>query len=209
MKKLLIVAGVFGFSGCGLFDGDDPFDITFTEEVPFSFTIDADQFCPTTLDCDAAEGPAPDRIELPEVEVDIDLDVLAATGSTQLREVSSRLKSVEVDRVEYVFKDNTLNFKSPEIRFFVAPLNASTRAAGAEIGSIPQAAPKTNASGTATTTEVQKKAASETLKSLQISVIPFMKPSAIERNQPSPPKGSTEVEVIIHLKFVANPTELI
>lgn len=209
MKKFFAVFGALGLAGCGLFDGDDPFDITFTEEVPFSFTIDADQFCPTTLDCDAAEGPAPDRIVLPEVEVDIDLDVLAATGSTQLREVSSRLKSVEVDRIEYAFKDNSLNFKSPEIRFFVAPLNASTRTAGAEVGSIPQAEPKTNASGTATTTEEQKKAASDTLKTLQISMIPFMKPSPIERNQPSPPKGSTTIEATIHLKFVANPTELL
>lgn len=209
MKKACFVVCVALISGCGLFDGDEPFDINFTEEVPISFTIDASSFCPGSLDCDAAAGPSPDRVELPELELDIDLDILEVTGSNQLRDVSSRLKSVEVDRVEYKYSNNDLNIKTPQIKIYVGRLSASTRNGAAEIATIPQAEPGANSSGNASVSEEQKKAGSDILKSLQVSFIPFMQPEAIERGQPSPPKGSADVDLILHLKFVANPTSLL
>lgn len=208
MKKLLIL-GASVLAGCGLFDGEDPFDIEFEEQVPVAFRIDADRFCPTTIDCTAAEGPAPDRVELPPVELDIDIDILEATGSTQLREVSSRLKSIEVDRVEYKYLNNTLNIKTPNIKLYVAPENASSRGSGAELASVPQAEAGATPSGTETVPDDQKDAASDILKTLQISVIPYMEAEAIERGQPSPPKGGADIEMILHLKVVANPTELL
>jgi len=209
MRKAWFVLFALPFVGCGLFDGDEPFDINFTEEVPVSFTIDASRFCPTSLDCEAAAGPSPDRVELPDLELDIDIDILAATGSTQLREVSGRLKSVEVDRVEYKYSNNDLNIKTPQMKIYVGRLTASTRSGAAEIATIPQADPGANTSGNASVTDAQKKAGSDILKSLQISLIPFMQPEAIERGQPSPPKGSADVDLILHLKFVANPTNLL
>lgn len=196
-------------SGCGLFTGEeDPFDIVFREEVPFTFTMDAANFCPVNVDCNAAEGPAPDRIVLPDFETDIDLDVLAITGSSQLGEVAQRLKSVEIEKVDYVYSNNSLNIETPKISMYVGALNASSRASSVLVVDVPSAAKGENTSGTAAVPEANRDASSDILKSLQISVIPHMQPAPIERQQPSPPKGKVDVEMVMTLKFVANPTEL-
>ncbi|MEZ4460425.1 MAG: hypothetical protein R3E66_12010 [bacterium] len=196
-------------SGCGLFSGEeDPFDIVFREEVPFTFTIDAANFCPVGVDCTAAEGPSPDKVVLPDFETDIDIDVLAATGSTQLREVSSRLKSVEIEKVDYVYSNNNLNIQTPKISLYVGQLAASSRGSSVLVVDVPVANAGENKTGTAAVDEANRDASSDILKSLQISMIPYMQPAAIERGQPSPPKGKVDVEMTMTLKFVANPTDL-
>lgn len=211
LKPFLFVALTLTplLSGCGLFSGeDDPFDIVFREEVPVEFTIDASDFCPTNLDCNAAEGDSPDRIVLPDFEFAIPIDVLTATGSTQLSEVSQRLKSVEVEKVEYTYSGNSLNIETPKIALFVGGTNVSTHEKGVLIVDVPTAAPGKNSTGTAAVESANKSKSSDILKTLRFSMIPFMQPAAIEKGQPSPPKGSADVKLVMTLKFVANPTEL-
>jgi len=211
LKPFLFVALTIAplISGCGLFSGeDDPFDIVFREEVPIEFTIDAANFCPTTLDCNAAEGPSPDRIVLPDFEVPIPIDVLAATGSTQLADVSQRLKSVEVEKVAYTYSGNTLNIETPKISLYVGGINVTTRTNGVLIVDVPTAPKGENSTGTATVEEANKSKSSDILKTLRLSMIPYMQPAPIEKGQPSPPKGAVDVKMVMTLKFVANPTEL-
>ncbi len=211
LKPFLFVALTLTplLSGCGLFSGeDDPFDIVFREEVPFEFTIDASDFCPTNLDCNAGEGPAPDRVVLPDFEVAIPIDVLTATGSTQLADVSQRLKSVEVEKVQYTYSGNTLNIETPKIALFVGGNGVTTRTNGVLIVDLPTAAKGENSTGTATVEEANKSKSSDILKTLQLAMIPFMQPAPIEKGQPSPPKGAVDVKLVMTLKFVANPTEL-
>ncbi len=211
LKPFLFVALTLAplLSGCGLFSGeDDPFDIVFREEVPIEFTIDAANFCPTTVDCNAAAGPSPDRIVLPDFEVAIPIDVLAATGSSQLSEVSQRLKSVEVEKVQYTYAGNTLNIETPKIALYVGGANVTTHTKGVLIVDVPTAKAGENSTGTATVEAANMSKSSDILKSLQLSMIPFMQPAAIEKGQPSPPKGSADVKLVMTLKFVANPTEL-
>lgn len=210
MKKIVLAALLVPtLSGCGLFSGEeDPFDIIFREEVPVTFTMDAANFCPVGVDCNAAEGPSPDRVVLPDFETDLDIDVLMATGSTQLRDVAQRLKSVEIEKVDYAYTNNSLNFETPKVTLYVGPLASSSRGSSVLVVDLPTAAKGENSSGTATVEEANRDKSSDVLKTLQISAIPHMQPAAIERGQPSPPKGKVDVELTMTLKFVANPTEL-
>jgi len=206
---ILVLAFV---SGCGLFsDEGDPFDIVVEEDIPLSFTVDGDDLCPPTADCEEG-GTAPAPIMPPEVEFPaLPIDVLAATGNDRLADVSGRLKRVEIESVDYEYADNTLNTEGPRVVIFVGPSAADSRSDSGvvQVVDLPRAQPDDPSTwtGTATVPEDKKDAASDLFKGLQLSVIPVIDPADIPRGAEYP-TGSTDVNLTLNLKFVANPTEL-
>lgn len=208
-QKIALLSVVTLAMGCGLFSEDgDPFDIEFRETVDVSFTIDGDDLCPPNADCSGG-GTSPTAVTPPIFDFDTDIDIVELTGSSQLRDVSGRLKSVEIESVDYNYADNTLNTEGPRVVIFVGPLAATGRSSTGvvEVVDLPAAQPMDSTSGNATVDESSRRASSDLFKGLQLSVIPVMQPAEIARDAEYP-SGSTDVELTLNLKFVANPTDL-
>ncbi|GEM_PF-2791553 len=198
-------------SGCGLFSDDptdDPFDISITESFEMEFPFDASALCPPGQDCSTTPMPSPKPIDLPDVQIPIPIDILAATGSDELKEIAGRLKKVEIESVEYELVNNTLNINSPEFQIYVGPV-ASTQISGAgtvQLITIPSAPPKTSEKGTAIPKAESLPVASDLFKSLKFSAIGYVDED-VEKGELFPPQGGTTYKLKFNLRFTANPID--
>ena len=212
MRNLLRFGLVFvcttALSGCFLFsDEDDPFDIPVRESIPISFSIDAADLCPPNADCTDPNG-SPDDVQTPDIELPpIPLDIVMATGSSELADAAGRVKRVEIESIEYEYADNTLNTEGPRVLLYIGSLNATSRQGATEIVDLPGVNSEgTPDSGTAEIADDKKEAASDQFKTLQFSTIPLMRPAPIKRGD-AYPTGTTDVNLTLNLKFVLNPID--
>ncbi len=208
------VAAVLGLtivSGCGLFSkdsDDDPFDLVIKQDVDVEFAIDDEMLCPPTEDCTAPTAPSPGPIDLPEVNVPVEVDIIALTMNEQLSSASGRLKKVEIESIDYVIAPNTLNIPSPPLGLYITPTTATSKDANgaAFIGTLPSADPSTEKTGTLTVTEEDQAKSSDLFKALKFKVI-ANGDKDIEAGEQFPAQGRTDYKLTFNLKFSASPAD--
>lgn len=192
--------------GCGLINGDG--DITITPGIPVSFTIDANELCPSSADCSQEQAASPATRELAPIETDVNVDVVEATGNQQLETYAGSFKSIEIVSIEYNIKGNDLTFDLPESDLYIGPTAAEKKddSGVAKLATIPTVAAGSNPSGTATVSAQGRSVSSEQLRQLEMSAILAATPK-VEEGQPFPPSGSADIELTINVEFVANPID--
>jgi hypothetical protein len=209
-QSLIFLSVLVIFSlACGLLDDEDT-NVSYTEELPQSFTIDANQLCPEGEDCSGNSVPAPADQQLATIEFAGDIDVVEETGRTELRDYAGKFRSIEIVRVDYAVAGNDLTFDLPETKLFLAPMGVDSKdhEDAVELATIPTVAAGTNKNGKAVVAEAGRSASSDLLQNLQLSTIVFAQP-VVKEGQDMPPSGSAEMKVTVHVKFTANPQDAI
>lgn len=204
----LIVLAAFALA-CGLLDDDDT-NVTFDEDIPFSFDINANELCPQDnpdVNCDA-EGDAPTDVELDPIEVAVDIDVVERTGNEELRDYTGAFRSIEITSIDYQAQNNDLNFDLPDTTLYLGPLGSeNTDDEGVvELATIPEIAAGQDDSGSATVAQAGRDASSELLQNLQAAALVYAQPM-IEEGEPLPPSGDATMNITINVEFTANPQD--
>ncbi|MFW5967137.1 MAG: hypothetical protein ACOCV2_06445 [Persicimonas sp.] len=200
----LMVLALFALA-CGLLE-EDATEVTYEEQIPFSFTVDADEVCPDDIDCEEDAQPAPEDQELEPIEVADDIDVVEETGNEELREYAGHFESITVTEIEYDVSDNSLTFDLPQTMVYVDEPGSESREDDGvvELATIPSIPDGEDEEGTAEVTEANLEPASDLFQSLDFAVIAYGEPK-IKEGQDLPPSGSAEVDLTIVVEFVANP----
>ena len=206
LLAVLAVTGGFALA-CGFLDSEAA-TVTYEWDVPMTFTVDADQLCPADADCQGDTVPAQQDQTLAKLEFGVPVDILEATDNQDLQGLAQRLRSIEITSIDYASKDNSLTFDLPDMEIYVAPLGTSDPEDGTAVHltTIPTIAAATNTSGRATVEEANRGAASEIFKTLQYTAIPSAQP-VVKEGQPFPPSGTSEIELTVNLRIVANPLD--
>lgn len=213
-QGVLLTAACGVLAGCGIFseDSDDPFDVVLEESFRIEYQVDASQYCPPGEDCTVEPGPAPDDIVGPEVQKGVPIDIVALTEEPRLRTAAGQVKSVSIKSVDYTVENNTLTVPTSEYRIYLGPIGADTRSASGvlpnPIVTIPRVAGGVNVSDTAQADPATQDAASQLLKSLEVSFIPFTQP-VVQKGEPFPPQGSADVFLDVNLEFVVNARDIV
>jgi hypothetical protein len=215
-KLLKLAAGALAISltpGCGLFDEDgDPFDITLEESFRVEYQIDAQQYCPPSADCSAEPGPSPERVTGPEIQTGVPIDIVSLTEEPRIANAAGQVKSVSIKSVDYTVENNTLTSPTSEYRIYLGPFGASQRnntgVIAEPIVTVPPVDPMANPSGTAQANPETQAAASELLKTLQVSFIPYTQP-VVEQGELFPPEGSADFYLDVNLEFVINARDVV
>jgi hypothetical protein len=206
---LALALSAFVVTGCGLFSDDpddDPGDIAIKESVPVDFSLDDEQMCPPSEDCDADPQPSPAAVDLPPVELPpVQIDVIEMTESPELEEASSRLKKAEIESIDYVIEPNSLNVPSPELDIFLAPhMSMNKDADGAfKLGTLPSAEPMTTKEGTIDIPEDVQAQSSDLFKALKLAVIAAGERD-IQEGEMFPPQGKADYTLTFNLKFTTS-----
>lgn len=216
MKRLviavLVVFGLFALA-CGWFDEEEAREtatVDYEEGIPFDFDIDADELCPAggEHDCDDDAQPAPEDIELIPIDIHTDIDIVEATGNDELRDVTQRMRSLEITGIDYEAEDNDLTFDLPAVDIFVGPpgTEESDDPDSVHLTTIPTIDAGQNESGTAPVREDAREPSSELFKELEFDLMAEALP-VVREGQDFPPSGSAEMELTINIRIVANPTD--
>lgn len=212
-NTILLIALIGLAAGCGIFDEDssDPFDIVLEESFRIEYQVDSEQFCPPERDCSVEPGPSPDDVVGPEIQRGIPLDIVALTEEPQLRTAAGQVKSVSISSVDYTAENNTLTVPTDEYLIYLGPIGADMRNATGVVESpivtIPEIPAGENVSSTAQADPATQAAASEILKTLEVSFIPYTQP-VVEQGEPFPPQGSVDVMLDVNLEFVINARDI-
>ena len=206
MIGLLIVLGLSALA-CGLLDTEMA-TVTYEEGIPVDFEIDANEICPPDMDCDEDSEPAPEDTDLEPIEFSLDIDIPDATGNDNLRDISSRLRSLEITSIDYDVSDNDLTFDLPDLEIFIAPHGTEDTDDddAVHLTTIPSVAAGEQDAGRADVIEANRESASEIFKELDFAALPKAQ-AVIKEGQPLPPSGSADVELKINIKITANPTD--
>lgn len=207
----LCLSALFSLTACGLLadEVEEHGDITINETIPFDFDINADELCDAasgSLECDGKPAKSPMAVPLGSVEKDLDIDVVEATGEPRLREVSSRFEEITITGVEWKVTNNTLTFDTPRIDLYMGPMPVDKHDDddAFKLTTLPSVPKMTDRSGTEDVTGSAQSKASDVLRNLKMSAIPYGEPS-VDKGEQFPPKGKATVEMKINVKFVANP----
>lgn len=214
-RSTLVVAlalSAFLFTGCGLFSDDpddDPGDIAIEQSVPVEFTLDDEKLCPPGENCDAEPQPSPAAVDLPEVDIPVQVDIIELTDSPELEQASSRLKKAEIESIDYEIAPNSLNVPSPELTLYLAPhMENDKEAEGAFLlGTLPSADPTTEKTGTIEVTDDAKAQSSELFKALKLAVI-ANGDRDVKMGEMFPPQGAAEYKLTFNLRFTASPASV-
>lgn len=207
MIGLIIVLGLSALA-CGLLDSEMA-TVTYEEGISFDFEVDADEICPPDVDCDADPPPdAPEDTELEPLEMSFDIDIVDQSESDGMRDVSSRMRSLEITSIDYEVSDNDLSFDLPDIDVYVAPLGTedADNEDAVHLTTIPSVPAEEDDSGRADVIEANRADSSEIFKELDFTAIPAAQP-VVKEGQPLPPKGTANVEMTVNIKITANPTD--
>lgn len=208
---LLAVFGLFSLA-CGFLDSDDAREaltVTYHEDFDVGpFDVDANEICPPDAECGEESVPAPEDVELMPIEFNLDVDIVEAMGNDDLRDISSRLRSIEIESIDYEVANNDLTFDLPDIEIYVAPLGTEDSAdeEAIHLTTIPSTPAEEDAAGNAPVQSENREPSSDLFKELAFSAIPVAQP-VVKEGQPFPPSGAAEVKLTINLKLTANPTD--
>lgn len=208
---LLLFVAAASTSGCGLFSddpNDDPLDVVIRESVPLEFKLDSSDLCPPTEDCSVESQPSPTTVDTPPVEIPAPIDIIEATGNQQLADAADRLKSVEIESIDYEISPNSLNVPSPEIELYMAPLGVNNKDGQAAFyfAKLPSADPMATPSGTVPVEESARDQSSELFKDLKFTAIAYGDRD-VQEGELFPPQGATDYKLTLNLKFTANPVD--
>lgn len=200
----LMILALFALA-CGLLE-EDATEISYEEQIPFSFTVDANQVCPDDMDCEEDAQPAPQDQDLEPIEVADDIDVVEETGREELRDYAGKFESITITEIEYAVSDNSLTFDLPQTTMYVGEPGSESREDDGvvELATIPSVPDGEDEEGTAEVTEANLQPASDLFQSLDFALIMYGEPK-IKEGQDLPPSGSAEVDLEIIVEFVANP----
>ena len=196
---------------CGYFSKDD-LDVTYTEDFSVNLpTIDSNMLCPSGQDCSGQGVTAEMERALNPIELDVEIDIVEKTGRKELADYAGKFKSINISKIEYAIKGNTLTVDLPEANIYLAP-------AGVKTGSDPNAVlmavlPETPAgmsvdAGTAMLQAENSAQLSELIQSLQLSAIAEAQP-VVKKGQPFPPSGKATLSLTIYVTLVDNPADAI
>ncbi len=204
----LTVLAVFSMA-CGLLD-DSSTNISFNEEVPYSFTIDANKLCPQNIDCSASQATAPADQQLQPIEFAKDVDIVQATGNDKLTKYTGVFRSIEVTQIDYKVASNQLTFDLPPTTVYVGPLGSKSKDDDGvvKLATIPAVSAGANKSGTAQVSEAGRSASADIFQKLKFGAVVFAEP-VVKKGQKLPPSGTANETLTIHLKFTANPQDAI
>ena len=208
---LALALSLMVLPSCGYFSKDD-LDVTYTEDFSINLpTIDSNKLCPSGQDCSGQGVTADMDRPLNPIEIDVEVDIVEKTGRKELADYAGKFKSVNISKIEYSIKDNSLTFDIPTANIYLAP-------AGVKTGSDPKAVlmavlPETPAgmsvnAGTAMLQAENAAQLSELIQSLQLSAIAEAQP-VVKKGQPFPPSGKATLSLTIYVTFVANPADAI
>lgn len=192
---------------CGWFD-DDVTNISYTETVPLSFSVNADLLCPGDVNCSENTAPAQRNISLKTIEFGAGVDVVELTGNKKLKDFTGVFRSIEITRVHYETSKNSLTFDLPPMKLYMGPAGSSsiTDAGVFELAEIPEVPAGTNSSGAATVNRNGRSASSDLLQNLKLGAVLYAKP-VIKRGQPFPASGSADLGFKLDIKFTVNPAD--
>lgn len=206
---LLAVLAVFSLA-CGLLDSEVA-TITYQEAIPIELSFDACELTPAGEPC-PVENPvqAQEDRDLTPIEIVIPIDLIEATGNDELRDISSRLRTLEITSIDYRVSGNDLTFDLPPLDIYVSPLtiNDSDAASAVYLTTIPQVPAGTNVSERASVEEASLEPASDLFKTLEFNALAEAQPRVAE-GQDFPPSGSADVVITVNIRITANPIDSI
>ena len=208
-RSILVFLGfLVAFSiACGWFD-DDVTNISYTETVPVGFPINADALCPGDAGCgeETVESPA-DQPLLP-IKNGVDLDIIELTGNKELKKFVGVFRSIEITSIGYETKANDLSFDLPPMKLYLGPLGATSPNDDGvfELTTIPEIVAGTNKVGDAPVSEASRAATNDLFQQLRFATVLYAKP-VVKKGQSFPPKGSTDLNLKLQIKFTANPQD--
>lgn len=204
---LLILLGLSAIA-CGMLDSEMA-TVTYEEAIPIDFEVNADEICPPDVDCDADPPPsAPEDTELDPIEFDIDIDIVEESDNDGMKDVSSRLRSLEITSIDYDVSDNDLTFDLPDLEIFVAPLGTEDidDEESVHLTTIPSVPAEDDDAGRADVIEANRQEASDIFKEMDFAALSRAQP-IVKEGQPLPPSGTAKIELKINIKLTANPTD--
>lgn len=209
MKKfvlsLLVVLGLFALA-CGLLD-EEATTITYEAAIPIEFSIDSADFC---SDCPDEQADAVESFELDPLEANIPIQAsdFQVVGDFDIREITRRMRSMEITSIDYVVGDNSLTFDLPPLDVFVAPLSVTEvgQAGSVHLTTVPQAPAGTDVDANAPVRSEARDPASDLFKELDFRAL-FTAVPRIEEGQPVPPSGKADIQLIVNVRIVANAVE--
>jgi hypothetical protein len=165
--------------------------------------------CPPGEDCSTDPQPSPASVDLPPVEIPVQVDVIELTDSPELEQASSRLKKAEIESIDYEIAPNSLNIPSPEIDLYLAPFSETSKdGEGAFLlGTLPSADPATEKTGTIEVPEAAQDQSSDLFKALKLAIIAHGDRD-LQKDEMFPPQGSADYTLTFNLKFTSNPTTI-
>jgi hypothetical protein len=192
---------------CGLLE-DEATNISYTEQIPLDFPIDADALCPTGTDCTASSTPAPVATPLLPIELAADIDVVELTGNEELRKFTGAFRSIEITGIDYEVRGNDLTFDLPPVKLYLGPHGSDSADDEGVVllTTIPEVPAGENKSGSAPVSDAGRSASSDLLQDLKLSAVIFAEP-VVEEGQPLPPSGSADMDLDINVKFTVNPQD--
>lgn len=198
-------------ASCGFFQKDD-LDVTYTEDFTVDLpTIDSATLCPSGVDCTQTAATADMDRELRPIEVDVEVDVVEQTGNKKLADYAGRFKSVNVTKIEYTIKDNSLTLDLPPLDLYLAPtgVSSSSDAKAVKMATIPATPAKMSVTnGNAEIVTANDAAISELIQSLQVTALAHAVP-VVKKGQPFPPSGKATLSITLYVTLVANPVDAI
>lgn len=213
---LLAVLGVFALA-CGFLDSELA-TVTYEDSFPVEFTIDANELCVDELewDCegDTVELPEGENRELIAIEFGVDADIVEALEEggdgdiPDAREVTQRMRSIQITSIGYAADDNDLTFDLPDLDIHIAPLGARSPDddGTVHLTTIPSISAGENDTGDAPVRDSAREPSSELFQGLQFALIPSATPT-VREGQPFPPSGDTEITLTFNIKLEANPLD--
>ena len=207
---MTLVAIGFTFQGCGYFTREDA-NFSKDVKVPLDFpAFDADALCPSTTEaCNQEPVAAPEARQLEPIDVNIDVNVVAATGVDELSQYAGKFQSITVSKIEYDVSPNTLTFDLPEVTLYLAPAGTESinNAAAVPFATIPATTAGMEVKGGNATIIAENDAKfSDLLKTLQVAALAGAQP-VVKQGQEFPPSGKAEIKATIYINFTANPLD--
>lgn len=214
-----VLVAPLALAGCGLFQDE----VTKTVQIPIEFTIDADKLCERAtgdkIDCESSNQDIPDDqypIPLGDFEYDQDVDVIELTDRDDLQDITDRLKRVSITKIEYDVQDtsdsNTLSVSIPTVDLHMGPKAAESKddqkfsSDIVKLATFKRVPPGETPSREINVPRDVEKQTSNFFKALQFSALPSGQPK-VRKEDDLPPSGKAKVELTLHVKFVAKPSE--
>ncbi len=208
-KLAALCSATLLLAACGYFSKDD-LDVTYTEDFTLTLpTIDSAKLCPSGQDCSGQSVTADMDRELTPIELDVEVDIIEKTGRSELADYTGKFKSINISKIEYSIKDNTLTVDLPQTDVYLAPagVKSSDDASAILMATIPETPAKTTVDSKLATLNVESEAQlSDLIQSLQVSAIAQAQP-VVKTGQPFPPSGKATLSMTIYVTFVANPAD--
>lgn len=194
----LVAFITMGVVGCGLFGGDEVFDLPIETSTDFDVSFDVG-----AVTGEAAGQQAPERLEydltLPGIPIDF------TTVSEDLNDNKSKLREVSITFIKVTPTENTVTGELPDIDLYINASGTTGIEGGHRIATIPPIQPGSLTPVNATIHVAGMEAAQPMITSLKFNVVPSAN-LVVEQGE-TVPGGAAALNIEIGLRAVVNPTK--